>query len=440
MVSTVTESSEQVWVEGYTTRSGVQVEGHFRRRGRHHPCGDGTTAISQSEASAAKGRSEALARPGPGEGSTGGSAVALREHPSRAVVRSGSTSGGTRLRSSTATGVAAVEGGQEAAGQGQRRCGMCGEFAGDDHQCPARPKGLPDADYAGMGGQERVEKMLADLDESVRVIVESGQLQGWLDAMASNGLNRWSANNRLLAVTQLYQRGESLENLHLMGFRQWANMDRQVNKGAKAVWILAPVTKRFTQTDSNGVETDEVRVVAFKGVPVFNISDTHGKPLPGALVTPSAGEATPGTVEGLQERVGRAGFSYSEEEIPGCQPATGMGTLGYTEPETKRIVVDRRLGSPMKASTIAHELAHVHCGHVAAQPGEYRRHRGRMETEAEITAYLVNRSRGMSKGQVDAFSPGYIAGWSKGDPSVMRGAIDVAVKAHSKIMEGEWPK
>lgn len=434
MTSRLGDGAEQVWVEGYTTRSGVQVEGHFRRRSHLPP------SAGEEGASGASLRADASAtleheRVGAGSQSH---PVPLHGRPSgprqEVGVLTSAPPTGTSLRSAMSDvqsePVAATE---------RRRCGMCGEFAGDHHRCPARPESLPAADYAGLGGQERVETMLADLDESVRAIVESGQLQGWLDAMASNGLTRWSANNRLLAVAQMYARGESLENLHLMGFRQWTNLDRQVNKGAKAVWILAPITKRWTTIDPTGVETDEVRVVGFKGVPVFNISDTHGKPLP-TVTTPSDGEATPGTLQGLQERVGRAGFTYSEEEIPGCDPVNGRGTLGFTDPETKRIVVDRRLGPGMRSSVIGHELGHVHCGHVAAEPGEYRRHRGRMETEAEITAYLVNRSRGMTKAQVDAFSPGYIAGWSKGNPAVMRGAIDIAVKAHSKIMEGDWPK
>lgn len=404
--------SGQVWVEGYTTSRGVHVEGHYRRhnrRGGDDGAGDGVELAIRDEAPMLLGGG----RREPGD-------------PRAEAVPSGVSQNPPGSAQPDADGDVG-------------RCGMCGEFAGAGHRCPARPPGLPEASYAGMTGDERVQRMLVDLDKSVQAIVESGQLQGWLDAMASNGLNRWSANNRLLAVMQLYQRGEPLENMHLMGFRQWAQFDRTVNKGAKAVWILAPITRRFTRIGDDGEESEVRRVIGFKGIPVFNIGDTRGKPLPEAPLGVAIGEATPGTLEGLQERVGRAGYSYSEVEIPGCQPATGKGTLGFTEPSTKRIVVDSRLSPAMKSSTLAHELGHVHCGHVDAAPGEYRRHRGRMETEAEMTAYLVNRSRGMSRDQVDAFSPGYIAGWSKGDPAVMRASMDTAVKAYNAIMDGVWP-
>mgnify|MGYP001179564596 CR=1 FL=1 len=411
-VDEVAEESGQVWVEGYTTSRGVHVEGHYRRHSRRggEDAGEGLAAAS-------------------GRGDGAAPVVAGKDRRPTSL-----QSGLTPALSQDGSGALSES------GAGPARCTRCGEFMGSGHRCVVGTSGLPEASYAGMTGDERVQRMLVDLDKSVQAIVESGQLQSWLDAMSSNGLNRWSANNRLLAVMQLNQRGDSLEDVHLMGFRQWAQFDRTVNKGAKAVWILAPVTRRFTRVDDDGEEKEERRVVGFKGVPVFNVSDTHGKPLPEPPITVLDGQASPGTLEGLQDRVGRAGYSYSEVEIPDCQPGSGKGTLGFAEPSTKRIVVDSRLSPAMKVSTLAHELGHVHCGHVDAAPGEYRRHRGRMETEAEMAAYLVNRSRGMSGGQVDAFSPGYIAVWSKGDAALMRASMDTAVKAYNAIMDGVWPK
>lgn len=405
----------QVWVEGYTTSRGVRVEGHFRAHQRR------TETATQPDAAAA-----AVKVPAAG-------AVAERPQPRLVMAHSPAI---------TTAGVARDEmdaAGEVADGSGSGRCPMCGQYAATNHDCPARPENLPEANYKGIPPKDRVEVMLADLDQSVQAIVESGQLEAWLDVMASNGMSRWSANNRLLAIMQLYQRGDSLENVHLMGFKQWKEFGRSVNDGAKAVWVLAPVTRRLTTVDSNGDENEERRVVGFRGVAVFNISDTHGKPLakpPGGVID---GDATPGTYDGLRERVGQAGYSYSEEEIPGCRPATGEGTLGFTQPNPKRVVVDSRLSPVMKATVLAHELGHIHCGHMEAAPGEYQRHRGRMETEAEMTAYLVSRSRGIGRAEMNSLSAGYIAAWAKGDPKVMRGAMDTAVKAHKAIMDGAWP-
>lgn len=262
------------------------------------------------------------------------------------------------------------------------RCSLCGRFADAGHTCPL-PPGLPAGNYSNAKGEARTQEMLADLQTAVEAVVASGQLQQWLDAMASNGLHRWSLNNRLLAVMQLAARGEGLGDVHMMGFRQWERLDRRVRKGEKAIWILAPTTRKVREEDEDGKTSERVLVTGFKAVPVFNVTQTDGQPLPEAPLRPTPGQATGGTLEGLRERVAGAGYAYSETVIPDCVPDTGRGTLGYTDPATKRIVVDTRLSPAQKASTIAHELGHVHCGHVDRDYSEYQRHRGRMGAGVE---------------------------------------------------------
>lgn len=450
-------SESDVWVSDYTTGAGVQVAGHWRRRTPPAPGGDDASRLGPAVRAPAPqavdagtiGPSDpvnvAQARYQAARITVGVSAIRQRrgqptDHQAavaeRAAARADLEVARQRAdpRLPAASDPAPGTSGQE---DGQR-CPGCGQYQGPGHQCPT-PAGLPAGDYAGLSGNDRVDAMVADLDTAVRAVVESGQLHRWLDAMASNGLNRWSANNQFLAIVQMVHRGEPIEGLHMMGFRQWKELNRHVSKGAKAVWILAPVTRTIVEADDAGHTTEQRRVVGFRSVPVFNISDTDGQPLPAPPSRPAAGAATPGTLDGLRDRVAAAGYTYSEEEIPGANPVTGEGTLGYTAPRSKQIVVDSRLDDAQKASTIAHELGHVHAGHVDGDYGEYQHHRGRMETEAEMTAYLVNRSRGMSRDQVDAFSPGYIAAWSHHDPALMHAAVDNAARAYRTIINGPWP-
>ena len=437
-MTTTVEADSDIWVHDYTTATGVQVAGHWRKRragtaapdeDRSAPQPDaGPTEGSQDSASAVEASQRSPAPPpaaqsplGPPTQPSAGTArlVAAETRYKTALVAAGVSTlkhrrgedcdlqAAIKERSEAKAELEAARAdlaqshsgppspsepsstsseppstaAEDTGSHGTDRCPGCGQFRSEGHQCPT-PAGLPAGDYAGLKGEDRVKAMVSDLESSVKAIVESGQLHRWLNAMASNGLSRWSANNRLLAAVQMLQRG----------------------------------------------------------VPVFNISDTHGDPLPSSPARPAPGKASPGTLEGLRDRVGQAGYSYEETEIPGCRPQTGEGTLGYTDPKTKRIVVDSRLNEAQKASTIAHELGHVHCGHVDQDYSEYQRHRGQMETEAEMTAYLVNRSRGMTRDQVDAFSPGYIAGWSRGNPAVMHKAVDKATRAFNKITEGTWPE
>ena len=327
----------------------------------------------------------------------------------------------------------------DAGAEQQSRCPRCGQYLGaGDHTC-GLPAGLPTAEYRGLQGEEQVQQMLSDLQTAIHVIVESGQLRRWLDAMASNGLNRWSLNNRLTALIQLARRGGSLDDAHMMGFKQWKTLDRNVVKGQESIRILAPIIRKVREEDPNGTVREKQIVTGFKSVAVFDVSQTEGAALPEAPLRPTAGEGTPGTLEGLQARVRAANYQYEETIIPGCVPETGQGTLGYTVPATKKIVVDQRLSGSQKASTIAHELAHIHCGHVDGDYQQYLTHRGHMETEAEMTAYMVNRSRGADRDSAAEFSPGYIASWSGGKSDVIHSAMDCSIKAYNTIMSGDWP-
>ena len=99
--------------------------------------------------------------------------------------------------------------------------------------------------YADLRGDQRTAQILQDLHTAVEQIAQSGRIEQWLDAMATDGLRRWSANNRLLALLQLQeraqQRPELLDDVHMMSFRQWdKEHGRKVIKGERAIWILAP--------------------------------------------------------------------------------------------------------------------------------------------------------------------------------------------------------
>jgi len=69
------------------------------------------------------------------------------------------------------------------------------------------------------------------------------------------------------------------------GYRQWQEANRYVTKGAKAVYILVPLTRKTTVivNDTNtGESREEARNIirGFKPTPVFRYEDTNGEPLP----------------------------------------------------------------------------------------------------------------------------------------------------------------
>lgn len=312
--------------------------------------------------------------------------------------------------------------------------------------------------YAELKGEDRVEAMKKDLSSAVDDVVASGQLTRYLDAAAGNGMRRWSTGNRLLAGIQLYHQRRAagdlddpedpdaiwqvLNEADCRTFNQWKEQDRAPVKGSKAIYILAPVTRKVTEEDARtGEERTRSFVAGFRGMAVFDVSQTDGEPLPEHPSRPFTGEVAAGTVEGMKARVAELGYTYGEKRIPGTDPEKLTGTLAYVRPSTKEVVVDERLSDPEKAAALAHELGHIECGHTEGEDAEqYSQHRGRMETEAEAFAYMMMRSRGAEPDDAEAFSPGYIAGWSKGDTRTVQKALDTAGRAFARSDEAiDWP-
>jgi hypothetical protein len=80
----------------------------------------------------------------------------------------------------------------------------------------------------------------------------------------------WSIGNRLLLACA--------NTSDARGFRQWQEAGRQVRKGAKALHILAPNTKKIKEEDG----TERTIVTGFRGIPVFRVEDTDGPALANA--------------------------------------------------------------------------------------------------------------------------------------------------------------
>ena len=90
------------------------------------------------------------------------------------------------------------------------------------------------------------------------------------DVIPSDG---WSLANRVLMLSQ----GSN----DARGYNQWAEVERNVVKGSKAIYIFAPCTKKIKDKDKEtGEETDKVILYGFRPIPVFRVEDTAGEPLP----------------------------------------------------------------------------------------------------------------------------------------------------------------
>ncbi|MBK8205169.1 MAG: M48 family peptidase [Planctomycetes bacterium] len=133
--------------------------------------------------------------------------------------------------------------------------------------------------------------------QSVLRVWESGQLPGLIaqSVLASKAdlpCAKWSLGNRLLMLVQ--------GTADARGFQQWKEVERNVRKGSKAIYILGPVLVKRDKADP----ASELALIGFRGIPVFRFEDTEGQPLEVSSYTPEA-------LPPLQEVAQRIGVQVS---------------------------------------------------------------------------------------------------------------------------------
>ena len=246
------------------------------------------------------------------------------------------------------------------------------------------------------------------LEQGVAEIFASDRYQEMLDMIAK--FPEYSANNSLLILLQ--KPDASL----CQSYTGWKSMDRHVKKGEKGIKILAPtpytISKDVPKLDMNGkqvfdkdgelvMETKEYKVLGFKVVNTFDISQTEGKELP----TIGVDELT-GNVDNyetlIQTLVDICPVPIGFEQIRG-------GAKGYYHQVEKRIAIQEGMSEVQTVKTLIHEMAHEKLH--ASQNKEQKQTRNSKEVEAESVAYTVCQHYGMDTSD---YSFSYVAGWSEG--------------------------
>jgi antirestriction protein ArdC len=207
------------------------------------------------------------------------------------------------------------------------------------------------------------------------------------------------------------------------GYGAWRKVGRQVRKGEHGIAILAPLVRRRTDDtiDTATGDTDErgrSGVFGFKSVAVFDISQTDGPPIP--ATTPIDGHTPDGFRDTLTAAIAHRGYATQYGD---CRPAFG---ITRRSDHTVTILPDQP--AAQDALTLAHELAHIACGHL--EDGGYT-HRGTAEVEAESIAYIRCTAAGM---QVGAASFDYIGTWAGGDQTLIRTTAESVIRTTKQLL------
>lgn len=256
-----------------------------------------------------------------------------------------------------------------------------------------RPAGCiaTDTEEIHMSDTDRKQELLTTLTEGIAALTNSQRWQDWLTVQSR--FHHYSFNNVLLIMSQTDGNAA-----RVAGFHTWKNIDRIVRKGEKAIWIKAPMTRTVDAENESVDSADEKKarriLAGFKAVPVFDITQTDGEPLPEVCSRLYGDE--PGVYGQLVAVAQSIGYTVEHETLDGPN-----GDCNF---ELHRIRVEVRNDARQQVKTLAHELAH-------AMLHEDYTHRSLAELEAESVAYIVCASLGIDSSD---YSFGYVAGWAGG--------------------------
>ncbi len=278
-------------------------------------------------------------------------------------------------------------------------------------------------------GQDKLAALHEQISEGVAALVDTEAWRAMLDTAAK--FHSYSLGNLLLIALQAPQA------TRVAGFRSWQSLGRQVRKGERGIAILAPCTYRpktlTCTTDSTREQPQDERggpaapaasgrqLRGFRVVHVFDITATEGA-LPEVAPVLLSGQAPAGLWADLAGQV--AGYGYALER------GDCAGANGYTDPRRRVVRVRGDVDEAQAVKTLAHELGHLQCGHVADLP-TYLTCQGRCEVEAESVAYVVAATHGLD---ASGYTFAYLAGWAGGDPAKVRQVAETVTRAARTIL------
>jgi antirestriction protein ArdC len=260
---------------------------------------------------------------------------------------------------------------------------------------------------------DKVQQLQQQITDAVAALSANTQWRAMLDLTTRMG-SRYSLGNILLIAAQ------RPDATSVAGYNAWKKVGRQVRKGERGIAILAPLVRRRDDTDDPAVGRDEQSdtrgrsvVFGFRGVAVFDISQTDGPPIP--ATTPIDGHTPAGLRDALIDTIGGHGYQVGYGD---CRPA-----FGTTRRTDRTVTILPGQPTAQDTLTLAHELGHIACGHLDT---DGYTHRGMAEIEAESVAYILCAAAGMD--QVSPASFDYIGTWAGGDDTLVRASADTVIR------------
>lgn len=235
------------------------------------------------------------------------------------------------------------------------------------------------------------------IEEGVERVKNSDQFKQYLKVMSM--FHDYSYCNSILIYSQCPHAS------YIAGYKAWKTLhNRFVKKGSRAIRIIAPLKVKVNKSDvGDNQDEKEEYILRYKSVPVFDVSQTEGEPLP-SIVSEIQGYSENGQVlldsflELTKEQDIDVGFVNSKEDC-----VLYSGAKGYADPKNNKIVIKKDMSVNHQLKTMIHEYAHIVL-HKESDSSKKQK-----EIEAESVAFVVCHAFGLDTSE---YSFGYITTWS----------------------------
>lgn len=267
----------------------------------------------------------------------------------------------------------------------------------------------------GRSQKEKVEELVKKLEEGVENFTYSPEhFKAILEMKAL--MPTYSFRNIMVAKAQLP------EATFLASFKRWNELGRKVKKGSQAIRIFAPrFVKKRVEEEEEGTK-EETKLGGFIAVPVFDVSQTEGEPLPIDKIRIEL----EGDCPEAREIICLAEEIAKQDDCTVKYGDTGMSN-GWYEPDRHRITVSNKLSVNHRCKTLVHELVHskVHRNPMKTTAKE-------REVVAEGTAFVVCSYFGLDTSD---YSFQYVKSWSQGDEEALLKFGEQICNIAQKIIE-----
>lgn len=267
-------------------------------------------------------------------------------------------------------------------------------------------------------------QLVAQAEQQILKLTDSDRFKQYLNTLAK--FHHYSARNIDLIYAQNPQATQ------VAGFKQWQTaFNRTVNRGEKAIRIVAPIIKKLTPDDQKRLDiTDERVIIGYRYLPVFDVSQTSGEPVLSAKDFVKENLADHQNVTSLYNAFKDYLNQQTNLKVSEVPLATLNGAKGYFQPSTNEIVIGGdEPDNALKLKTLYHEYAHSQLHGLKSAFKD--RPRAYQETQAEAVAYVAMQNIGVDTGN---YSLGYVATWAK-DKAVIHSALSEIQQVSNKVIE-----